>query len=158
VAEGSILELFPPAGEFTLRENGKPLVLISGGVDITPTLSMAEAALYRSERDVIFIHYARNALVHAFADVRKARKALFPRFRSYVVYEQTEAREAPVPDGVGRPGLEQLRHWLPANGDFDTYFLGPKPFMAFIKRSLRERGVPEDRSRYEFFGPAEELN
>jgi nitric oxide dioxygenase len=51
-----------------------------------------------------------------------------------------------------------LRHWLPADGNFDAYFLGPKPFMAFIKRSPRELGVPDDRSRYEFFGPAEELN
>jgi len=158
VAEGSILELFPPAGEFTLRESDKTLVLISGGVGITPTLAMAEAALSRSERGVIFIHYARNALVQAFADVLKVWHARFPRFKSYVVYEEAEARGAHVPDGVGRPTLEQLRHWLPADGNFDTYFLGPKPFMAFIKRSLRELGVPDDRSRYEFFGPAEELN
>lgn len=158
VAEGSILELFPPAGEFTLRDSDEALVLISGGVGITPTLAMAEAALSRSERGVVFIHYARNALVHAFADVLKAWHARFPQFRSYVVYEETEAGQAPVPDGVGRPTLEQLRHWLPADGNFDAYFLGPKPFMAFIKRSLHELGVPEERSRYEFFGPAEELN
>jgi nitric oxide dioxygenase len=119
---------------------------------------MAEAALTRSERGVIFIRYARNALVHAFADVLKAWHARFPRFRSYVVYEETEAGQAPVPDGEGRPTLEQLRHWLPVDGNFDAYFLVPKPFMAFIKRSLRELSVPEDRTRYEFFGPAEELN
>jgi nitric oxide dioxygenase len=158
VAEADILELFPPAGEFTLRDSDKPLVLISGGVGITPTLAMAEAALHRGERGVIFIHYARNALVHAFADVVKAWHARFPRFRSYVVYEETEAPNALVPDAVGRPSLEQLRHWLPAGGDFDAYFLGPKPFMAFIKRSLRELGVADERSRCEFFGPAEELN
>jgi nitric oxide dioxygenase len=158
VAEGGILALFPPAGEFTLRDSDNPLVLISGGVGITPTLAMAEAALARGERHVIFIHYARNALVHAFADVLKAWHARFPRFRSYVVYEQKEARETTAPDAVGRPTLEQLQHWLPADGNFDAYFLGPKPFMAFIKRSLRELGVPDDRSRYEFFGPAEELN
>jgi nitric oxide dioxygenase len=158
VHEGSILALFPPAGDFTLRDSDTPLVLISGGVGITPTLAMAEAALNRSERGIIFIHYARNALVHAFADVLKAWKAHFPRFQSYVVYEETEAQGARIPDGVGRPTLDQLRRWLPADGNFDAYFLGPKPFMAFIKRSLHELGVPEDRSRYEFFGPAEELN
>ncbi|RUL78825.1 NO-inducible flavohemoprotein [Dyella choica] len=158
VPEGGILQVFPPAGEFTLNESGKPLVLISGGVGITPTLAMAEAALSRGERHVIFIHYARNALVDAFTDVLKAWSARFAQFKSYVVYEEAQLGGAPVPDGVGRPTLEQLRQWLPAGGDFDAYFLGPKPFMAFIKRSLRELGVPEDRSRYEFFGPAEELN
>ena len=113
---------------------------------------------YRSERGVIPIHYARNALVEAFSDVLKAWSARFARFKSYVVYEEAQAGSAPAPDGVGRPTLEQLRQWLPSDGDFDAYFMGPKPFMAFIKRSLRELGVPEDRSRYEFFGPAEELN
>jgi nitric oxide dioxygenase len=157
VAEGSILGLFPPAGEFTLRDSDKPLVLISGGVGITPTLAMAEAALGGGGRHIIFIHYARNALVQAFGDVLKAWHARFPRFQSYVVYEQTDAQAGHVPDGVGRPTLEQLRQWLPASGDFDAYFLGPKPFMAFMKRSLHELGVPEDRIRYEFFGPAEAL-
>ncbi|MEX3980882.1 NO-inducible flavohemoprotein [Paraburkholderia sp. EG287A] len=168
VREASVLQLFPPAGEFTLRDSDRPLVLISGGVGITPTLAMAQAALDGNKRDVVFIHYARNALVHAFADVLKAWHARFPRLKSYVVYEETEARGAlvsdgqvpdeHVPDGVGRPTLEQLRQWLPPADDLDAYFLGPKPFMAFIKRSLHELGVPEERSRYEFFGPAEALN
>ena len=37
---GDTLELFPPAGDFTLTDSEKPLVLISGGVGITPTLAM----------------------------------------------------------------------------------------------------------------------
>ncbi|EEA02326.1 Oxidoreductase FAD-binding domain protein [Burkholderia sp. H160] len=162
VREERVLELFPPAGEFTLRESDKPLVLISGGVGITPTLAMAQTALDDNKRDVIFIHYARNALVHAFGDVLKAWHARFPRLRSYVVYEEAEPQGASglvehVPDEVGRPTLEQLRRWHATNDDFDAYFLGPKPFTAFIKRSLHELGVPDDRSRYEFFGPSEAL-
>jgi ferredoxin-NADP reductase len=42
-------------------------VLISGGVGITPTLPMLEAAL-ATERPVHFIHCARNGRVHAFRD------------------------------------------------------------------------------------------
>jgi nitric oxide dioxygenase len=37
-------------------------------VGITPTLAMAEAALGEGQRDVIFIHYARNRDVHAFGE------------------------------------------------------------------------------------------
>jgi nitric oxide dioxygenase len=39
----------------------------------------------------------------------------------------------------------------------DAYFLGPKGFMAAIKRHLKALGVPEKQSRYEFFGPAAAL-
>lgn len=158
VSEGNTLELFPPAGEFTLSDGDKPLVLISGGVGITPTLAMAEAVLEGSERSVVFIHYARSALVHAFSDVIDAWAVRFPHFRPHVVYEQPETSAPRQPDAIGRPTVAQLQQWLPSDLDFDAYFLGPKPFMAFIKRSLHELGLPDERSRYEFFGPAEALN
>ncbi|SFL89192.1 NO-inducible flavohemoprotein [Variovorax sp. OV329] len=159
VAEGEVVELFPPSGNFSLDEGDGPVVLISGGVGITPTLAMAEAALGGTEREVVFIHYARNPEVHAFDALVDDWAARFPqRFKSYIAYEELAPAPARQPDATGRPHLEQLRQWLPADGNFDAYFLGPKPFMAFIKRSLRELGVPDERSRYEFFGPAETLN
>ena len=42
--------------------------------------------------------------------------------------------------------------------DLDAYFLGPKPFMAQVKRHLQALGVPAEQSRYEFFGPASALD
>lgn len=60
--------------------------------------------------------------------------------------------------GCGRPAgflsRELLEQWLPAERDLDAYFLGPKPFMAQVKRHLQALGVPAEQSRYEFFGPA----
>jgi len=157
VAEGDTLELFPPAGDFALSASDKPLVLISGGVGITPTLAMAEAALGAGEREVVFIHYARNPQVQAFANVLADWTRRFPRrFRSYISFEDA-AGAAVRPDATGRPSVSQLQQWLPAQPDFDAYFLGPKPFMAFIQGTLRELGLPDERSRYEFFGPAEAL-
>jgi nitric oxide dioxygenase len=159
VAEGDVLELFPPAGNFALADSDKPLVLISGGVGITPTLAMAEAALGAGERQVIFIHYARNPQVHAFANVLHDWTQRFPRqFRAYVTYEDDAGASSAKSDATGRPSVSQLQQWLPARRDFDAYFLGPKPFMAFIQRALRELGLPDECSRYEFFGPAEALN
>lgn len=157
VSEGATLELFPPAGEFTLADSDRPLVFISGGVGITPTLAMAEAAL-GTGRPITFIHYARNARVHAFGDLVDAWTKRYPQVRAYFAYEQSDVTASRQPDAVGRPDPGQLRQWLPAGRDFDAYFLGPKPFMAFIKKTLRDLGVPDERSRYEFFGPAEALN
>ncbi len=157
VHAGDTLDLYPPSGEFTLSDAARPLVLISGGVGITPTLAMAEAALGGSERDIVFIHYARDAQAHAFGDLLQTWRDRYPRFRPYVVYEQADASAARQPDALGRPSLEQLRGWLPDGGDVDAYFLGPKPFMAFVKQTLAQLGVPPERARYEFFGPAQAL-
>lgn len=145
VATGEVLDVFPPAGEFVLREGTAPLVLISGGVGITPTLAMAEAALAQGTRDVIFIHYARNGAVQAFGPTLAAWAQAHPRFTAHVVLEAE----------AGRPSLEALRGWVPA--DADAYFLGPKPFMTVVDQALAALGFSAERRHFECFGPFEAL-
>ncbi|MBX8573004.1 NO-inducible flavohemoprotein [Pseudomonas cichorii] len=157
VVAGAVLELFPPAGTFTLAEGSKPLVLISGGVGITPTLAMAETALNDGNRQVVFLHYARNAKAQAFQKVLEDWQQRFPLFKAHVVHNEVDTEAENRPSAVGMPSIEHLQEWLPADRDLDVYFLGPKPFMAFMKRSLQELGVPQDQTHYEFFGPAEAL-
>lgn len=150
---GDTVQLFPPAGDFTLSASDKPLVLISGGVGITPTLAMLEAAL-KTERPVHFIHCARNGAVHAFRDWIDELAARHPQLKRFYCYAEDPANQA---DAVGLLNQELLAEWLPRERDVDAYFLGPKGFMAAIKRQLKALGVPEGQSRYEFFGPAAAL-
>jgi len=151
VQAGDVLDVFPPAGEFVLAGGEAPLALISGGIGITPTLPMAQVALEAGNRDVIFIHYARNGDVHAFGDVIDGWARDYPRFSAHIVYEQGGVENAPS----GRPSVAQLQAWVPVEAD--AYFLGPKPFMGFVNRALAGMGLPESRRHYEFFGPAEAL-
>jgi nitric oxide dioxygenase len=149
---GASILLFPPAGEFTLTASDKPLVLISGGVGITPTLPMLEAAL-ATQRPVHFIHCARNGGVHAFRDWVDALAERHPQLKRFYCYAEDDG-VSPAADQVGLLSQEQLAQWLPEQRDLDAYFLGPKGFMGAIKRHLKALGVPEKQSRYEFFGPA----
>jgi len=151
---GDTLELFPPAGDFTLAASDRPLVLISGGVGITPTLAMLEAAL-PTGRPVHFIHCARNGQVHAFREWLDTQAAQHPQLKRFYCY--AEADEAAHADAVGLLDQHLLGEWLPRERDVDAYFLGPKPFMAAVKRQLLSLGVPEQQTRYECFGPAAAL-
>ncbi|CRI59003.1 NO-inducible flavohemoprotein [Pseudomonas sp. CCOS 191] len=151
---GDTLQLFPPSGDFTLVASDKPLVLISGGVGITPTLAMLEAAL-ETERPVHFIHCARNGAVHAFRDWIDGLAARHPQLKRFYCYAEEDGSQAA--DAVGLLDQDLLAEWLPRERDIDAYFLGPKGFMAAIKRQLKGLGVPEGQSRYEFFGPAAAL-
>lgn len=157
VKVGDVVDVFPPAGEFTLRAGTAPIVLVSGGVGITPTLAMAEAALASGERDVHFLHYARNGDVHAFGETIDEWARKYPRFRAFVAYEQGAPGDGDWPSAVGRPTLDQLADWLPQDRDCDAYVLGPKPFMAFVRSGLVSLGVLMERIHVEFFGPAEAL-
>lgn len=151
---GDTLELFPPAGDFTLAASDRPLVLISGGVGITPTLAMLEVAL-PTGRPVHFIHCARNGQVHAFREWLDTQAAQHPQLKRFYCY--AEADEAAHADAVGLLDQHLLGEWLPRERDVDAYFLGPKPFMAAVKRQLLSLGVPEQQTRYECFGPAAAL-
>ncbi|ROM18862.1 nitric oxide dioxygenase [Pseudomonas protegens] len=152
---GTSVMLFPPAGEFTLAASDKPLVLISGGVGITPTLPMLEAAL-ATERPVHFIHCARNGQVHAFRNWVDELAQRYPQLKRFYCYAEDDG-VSPAADKLGMLTREQLAEWLPEQRDLDAYFLGPKGFMAAIKRHLQALGIPEQQSRYEFFGPAAAL-
>lgn len=154
---GDVVDVFPPAGEFTLRAGTAPIVLVSGGVGITPTLAMAEAALASGGRDVHFLHYARSGDVHAFGETIDYWARKYPRFRAFVAYEQGALGDGEWPNALGRPTLDQLAYWLPQDRDCDAYVLGPKPFMAFVRNGLLSLGVLMDRIHVEFFGPAEAL-
>ncbi|MFR0690785.1 NO-inducible flavohemoprotein [Enterobacterales bacterium AE_CKDN230030158-1A_HGKHYDSX7] len=151
---GDELDLFPPAGDFVLRESDKPLVLITAGVGITPALAMLKPAL-ESGREVHFIHCARHGGVHAFREWVEAQSDAHPQLKHYFCY--SEPRELDAAHVEGFLSRELLADWLPQDRDLDAYFLGPKPFMAQVKRHLREIGVPEQQSHYEFFGPASAL-
>lgn len=150
---GAAIDLFPPAGEFVLAPGERPLALISGGVGITPTLPMLHAA-HEQRRPVTFVHFARNAAVHAFRDWVDDLVARSPQARRFYCHEQAGTLSV---DAHGRACTELLARWLPQARDMDAYFIGPPPFMAAVKRALGELGVPPAQMHWEFFGPAAAL-
>lgn len=152
VREGDVLDVLPPCGEFVLREGAGTVVLLTGGVGITPAISMLNAAA-ASGRPIEFIHCALNGRVHAFRDHVDGVAQRHGNVRTTYLYNE------PLPgDPPHQPGLisaELLRERLPA--DSDLYFLGPKPFMRAVHAIADQLGVPVDRRHFEFFGPREEL-
>lgn len=155
---GDQLEVYPPVGEFVLDKSRTkdPLVLISAGAGITPTIPMLKSALEAGRRDITFIHCARSEDVHAFrsavAEIAKEHQGVL---KVYTVYETTDPNH--LADATGMLTRNKLESWVPHASEADIYFLGPKPFMKGLNFYLKAMGVPEDRIHYEFFGPAEEL-
>ncbi|MFM0339423.1 NO-inducible flavohemoprotein [Paraburkholderia fungorum] len=156
INENDTLELFAPSGDFKLDKNSdKPLVLISGGVGITPTLAMLQAAL-DTDRPVHFIHSARHGGVHAFRNAIDTLTARHGQLKRFYCYEQQREGDAHA-DGIGYLDEVRLKEWLPQTRDIDVYFLGPIAFMKAVKKHLKSIGVPAVQTHYEFFGPASAL-
>jgi nitric oxide dioxygenase len=152
---GVEIDALAPCGDFTMAEHTtRPLVLVTGGVGITPAMSMLEAAA-PGGRPIRFIHAARDGSVHAFRQRVDDIAARHDNVQVTYVYDRPRAGDRPHATGlVTRELLEQQ---LPGDRDVDLYFLGPKPFMQSVYRSGIELGVPQQQLRYEFFGPLEDL-
>jgi len=151
--EGDIIEIHPPAGDFTLKEVDAPVVLLTAGVGQTPAISMLEAAVARG-RPVTYLHFAQNGEAHAFRDHVDGLAAANDNVRKAYVYDQPLPGD--VPDHKGMVSADLLKTYLPS-GAPDVYFLGPKPFMSRVLRHLKSLGVAEENIHYEFFGPLEAL-
>ena len=145
-----------PCGDFVLdtQKPQRPLVLLTGGVGITPAMSMLESVA-ASGRPVHFIHAARHGGVHAFRERVEALAAAHDNVRPLYVYDTP--RQQDRPHAVGLVTQELLARQLPADRDVDLYFLGPKPFMQSVYASALTLGIPANQVRYEFFGPLQEL-
>ncbi|WP_113929647.1 NO-inducible flavohemoprotein [Bacillus sp. P14.5] len=150
---GDVIEVSAPAGDFYLEPQEKsPVSLISGGVGITPMLSMLETiALHNSSRQTVFIHASRNEEVHAFKEDVKELIETMDNGKAFFAYENLINPEAGY-DHLGYLNREVLDSLV--DRDSICYVCGPAPFMKAVISSLMSVGIPEKRIRYEFFGPA----
>lgn len=150
IGVGDDVLLGPPGGQFVFDSPPRrPVALISGGVGITPLLPMAEH-LARQEpgRDVWFIHSARDARHHLFADEALRIRGENPAFRLLTVYSRPQAGD--TCDHEGRVDAGIIAKHVPV-ADVDFYICGPDEFMSSLKRGLIELGAAPDAVKMEAF-------
>ena len=129
VEPGDVIDVGAPRGMFTLDPGGdEPVVLLSAGVGVTPVLAMLESlSAAASEREVWWIHGARNRAEHAFADAARRHLAALPGARSHIRYSRPAASDVPgrdydaegrvTLDAAARPRRPARRRLLPLRPD-----------------------------------------
>jgi nitric oxide dioxygenase len=157
--EGDIVKLSHPMGNFFLESidpaEETPLVLISGGIGLTPLASILNFLVSRSvKRPISWVHAARTADVRAFAaDIDEiARKEENVR----AVFFNSEARrDDPMAAHAGKLDLDKLdreQELFVNNPKTQYYICGPTGFMLEVDRALMGYGVESSRIKMELFG------
>ncbi|MGG1946237.1 NO-inducible flavohemoprotein [Trinickia sp. NRRL B-1857] len=155
VEEGSIVEVTAPMGDFHLdRTKSTPVVLVSGGVGITPMMSMLSTlAAEGSARRVAFVHACRNGKVHAFKQWLAQTVQAQPNVSRAVFYEEVGPadKQGVDYDFEGRIDFSRIAEQavLP---DADYYLCGPMAFMEVQRDALVALGVDPARIHSEVFG------
>jgi ferredoxin-NADP reductase/MOSC domain-containing protein YiiM len=156
LAVGDRLDVAAPRGAFILDRTPAPVLLISAGIGATPVLAMLQAlAEERSDREIWWVHCARNGRQHSFATETRALVASLAHACSHVYYsrpdpDDLEGRDF---DGAGRLSGSLLADLAPPR-DAEAYLCGPASFMAEISAGLAALGIDASRIHTEPFGPA----
>jgi len=154
VQEGDLLESSGPSGSFifTGREC-KCILLIGGGVGITPLMSVIRYLTDRSWPGDIFLVYSchspRDIIFREELDYLQRRH---PNLRVIVTVSQSEGADWKGP--TGRITKELIAQSVPDLASRYVHLCGPVPLMEAVKRMLAELGVPPERVKTEAFGRA----
>jgi len=155
VQVGGRLEISAPRGIFTLiQKTGRPLILMGGGIGITPLLAMLYAvAANGDQREVVWIYSTRDGRHYPFRDEVLRISGSVANYRSQTVFTRPHAEDVPGRDfdSSGRLTPEKLKQ-LNLPGDGDYYLCGPTAFMVDICAALKALGVPESAIKREAFG------
>ena len=157
---GTVLKVGAPAGEFFMGEHvDRPVILLSGGVGLTPMVAMLETLVAQDNAGpVYYIHGTHDRETHAMRDHVRALAA-----QGKAVWV-TDFHQTPLADEVAGRDYDIAGiitdEWLVSEtpvAEADYYICGPRPFLRHAVSALSLAGVPSNRIHYEFFGPADEL-
>ncbi|EML1597482.1 pyridoxamine 5'-phosphate oxidase family protein [Burkholderia cenocepacia] len=150
---GMTLDAQMPRGRFTFDlASPRPAVLVSAGIGITPMIAMLRRALADDtpSRRIVFVHGAREAADRPFAAELARLAAVDARLSLH--WFDSHPQESTVAR-AGRIDIGQLKRVLSFD-DYDFYLCGPSAFMRDLYDGLRALNVPDERIRFEAFGPS----
>jgi nitric oxide dioxygenase len=137
-----------PFGHIVLDEtSGRPVVLASAGIGITPMVGMLEhLAANDSERQVLVLHADRDLAAHPHRTHAADLLGKMNQARALVWYEDPDGDEDALPGQMDLTGV-------PVPTDAVAYLCGPTPFMRGVREQLLLAGIPAADIHYESFGP-----
>ena len=151
VHEGDTLQVTGPSGGFTFMGDGaNSIVLISGGVGITPMMSVLRYLTDRSWPGDIFFVFACKA--EADVIYRQELEYLRRRYPNLtLLIAASDVASSDWPYARGYITKELLAQAVPHIQTRRVHLCGPPPMMTALKSALAELGVPAEQVKTEIF-------
>jgi ferredoxin-NADP reductase len=144
---GDQIAVHGPVGNFNCLDfPAEKVLLLSGGVGITPVMSMARWWFDTdADVDIQFVHCARSPRDMIYQHELAYMSSRIDNFQLHLVCERTEVGQ--VWGGYrGRLDEHMLRLIAPDFLEREVFCCGPEPYMSAVRTMLRQVGF--DMSRY----------
>jgi ferredoxin-NADP reductase len=155
VSVGDTLQVRGPSGAFTFDGgNADSIVLIAGGVGITPMMCVIRYLTDMTWPGEIFLVCAvRNTEEFIFREELEYLQRRWPKL--HVAATVGARSEGTTWMGLeGQLSKDAIVHAVPGIEKRRIHLCGPPPMMDAIRRVLAELGVPPEQIKTEAFGPA----
>ncbi|MCB4824933.1 FAD-binding oxidoreductase [Roseicella aerolata] len=155
VAVGDQLQVSGPSGAFTFTgEEADSIVLISGGIGITPMMCVVRCLNDKSySGDIFFLHGARRVDDFVFHEELGYLQKRHPNL--HVVATMGKVSATPWDGAQGPVSKEFIAQAVPDIAHRRVHICGPPAMMEAVKTSLLELGVAQNKIKTEAFGAAQ---
>lgn len=155
IEPGDIVDITAPAGNFILpSDSNAPIVFLSGGVGLTPFLSMLHHLVNSGKtQPITWVHGCRSKEVHAFKGELEALNERYTNITQHTFYDTvcSDDLEAGIRHGLlDVSQIEEFEH----QENTQYYVCGPSKFIQKQYQDLVAAGVDKASIHFEEFGPA----
>lgn len=154
---GTHLSVKAPSGQFHLFEDEPlPVVLVAGGIGLTPMLSIVNSMLHNPiPREVWLFYGVRNRAEHLMQEHLTKLAETHRNFHLHVCYSRATTKDVAGVDyqHSGHVDIQRLRLSLQLTR-YQFYVCGPRAMMESLVPALEQWGVAPGDVHYEAFGPA----
>ncbi len=152
IKEGDLLEISAAAGSFVFTGREKDsIVLIGGGVGITPLMSVIRYLTDTGwKKDIYFLYSCRTLEDFIFKNEIEYLKTRNPNIHITTAMERIQTETPCIK--IGRLTKELISESVPEISSRRIHLCGPPPMMDSIKSILYELGVSKTNLKTEIFG------
>jgi ferredoxin-NADP reductase len=149
---GTELLLQRPYGWMTLSKNGsRPVVLLAGGIGITPFRSLIWHARNRYLHANFLFYSVRVPEEAALLEELKEMEQFNERYKLICTVTEPEKAKAPWHGETGRISIAMLSKWIPDLAVPVYYIAGPPGMVSGVRQMLIGSGISEEDIRAEEF-------
>ncbi len=156
---GDVLDLKAPSGKFFLdMAEAGPVVLVAGGIGLTPSMSMLNTLRSENSSRVVFLFYAaRNSNDLVMVKQLKTLEQVMPNLTIHYFLAELDRGLNNFKAHEGYLTVEKMFELVSVSAnpvECDFYVCGPPAMMNAVVGDLTKHEIDSGRIHFESFGPA----